>query len=57
MNMPTNNKERRALTDLLQLIAAGAEYPDAEWKASRHGQLIDCSRLRDLYDAHCAGAR
>jgi len=49
-----NRKEDRALAALLQLIAQGVEYPDAEWKASNEGKLVDCSRLRELYDEACA---
>jgi hypothetical protein len=49
---PNTRKEQRALSALLALIAQGVEYPEAEWKASERGLLIDCSRLRDLYDAH-----
>lgn len=49
-----SRKEQRALDELLRLIAAGVEYPEAEWKASNQGRLVDCSRLRELYDEHCA---
>ena len=49
-----NRKHQACLADLLQLIADGVEYPDAEWKASKQGTAIDCSTLRDLYDEFCA---
>jgi len=49
---PASRKEQRALDRLLDLIAQGIEYPDAEWRASDNGKAIDCSRLRDLYDQH-----
>lgn len=49
---PATRKEQKCLDDLLALIAQGMEYPEAEWKASGRGLSIDCSRLRELYDAH-----
>lgn len=44
-----------ALADLLKRIAAGEEYPDAEW----HVVLatgVRTNDLRDAYDAHCCGS-
>lgn len=49
--MNLTRKEQRALDALQNLIEQGVEYPDAEWRASNEGKLIDCSRLRELYDA------
>ncbi len=53
-NNLTTRTERQALERLLRLVDQGVEYPEAEWVASDHGKAIYLSRLRDLYDAHCA---
>lgn len=42
-----------ALHYLLQLITAGIEYPDAEWRASQKFG-VPSTNLRDAYDEHCA---
>jgi hypothetical protein len=52
--MNATRKQARCLQALLDLVAQGVEYPEAEWKASQQGTAIDCSTLRDLYDAFVA---
>ena len=47
-------KETRAFAQLLELLGAGYEYPDAEWAATGRGKLCSTDRLRELYDAYCA---
>lgn len=42
---------RLALSDLLQRIAAGEEYPDAEWRVSFKHRL-PAEDLRRAYDDH-----
>lgn len=45
-----------ALADLLRQIAAGQEYPDAQWAVS-HRLNVDFEALQRAYDDHCAGVR
>jgi len=42
-----------ALSYLLALVNAGAEYPDAEWKASEKFK-VDAAKLRAAYDDDAA---
>lgn len=42
--------EREALEYLNDLIHAGFEYPDAQWKASQEFAGVKCERLQELYD-------
>lgn len=51
MTIISRDRIDAALADLLREIAAGAEYPDAQWRVSQRHR-VSADALQAAYDEH-----